>query len=108
MELVVVRRALALLSLAGVVQSKTERNTPGAVFIPETPVIISSGLEATWVTVPIPRLPAINLTHLDLAYQEFHLNLAIKWRGYDGTRCGDQETHERLLNSTYVTIKGVE
>ena len=34
--------------------------------------------------------------------------LAIKWRGYDGTICGDQETNERLLNSTYVTIKRVE
>ena len=79
----------------------------GAVFITETPVIISSGLEATWVTVPIPELPAIKLTHLDLVYQEFHLNLAVKWRGFDGTTCSDQETHERLLNSTYVTIKGV-
>ena len=68
---VVVWRALALLSLAGVLQSETERNTAGAVFIPETPVIIPSGLEATWVTVSIPGLPAINLTHLDLAYQEF-------------------------------------
>ena len=101
-------RAIALLILAEIVRSEIERNTAGAVFIPETPVIISSGLEATWVTVPIPGLPAINLTHLDLAYQEFQLNLAIKWRGYDGTICGDQETHDRLLNSTYVTIKGVE
>ena len=70
--------------------------------------IVSSGLEATWVSVPIPGLPAVNLTHLDLTYQEFQLNLAIKWRGYDGTICGDQETHDRLLNSTYVIIKGVE
>ena len=108
MGAVVVWRALALLSLAGVVQSGTERNTAEVVFIPETPVIISNGLEATWLTVPIPGLPAKNLTHSDLGYQEFQLNLAIKWRGYDGTICGDQETHERLLNSTYVTIKGVE
>ena len=101
-------RAVVLLIPAAIVRSEIERNTARAVFIPETPVIISSGLEATWVTVPIPGLPAINLTHLDLAYQEFQLNLAIKWRGYDGTICGDQETHDRLLNSTYVTIKGVE
>ena len=64
-------RAIALLILAEIVRSEIERNTAGAVFIPETPVIISSGLEATWVTVPIPGLPAINLTHLDLVYQEF-------------------------------------
>ena len=49
-------RALASLFLAGTVQSEIERNTAGAVFIPEAAVIISSGLEATWVAVPIPGL----------------------------------------------------
>ena len=103
----VVWKAIALLILAGIVQSEIERNTAGAVFIPEAPAIISIGLEAPWVTVPIPGQPVINLTHLDLACLEFLLILATKWRGNDGTICGDQETHERLLNSTYVTIKGV-
>ena len=71
--------ALAFFFLSGTVQSEIERNTAGAAFIQKTPVIISRGLEATRVTVPIPGLPAKNLTHLDLAYQEFQLNLSQKW-----------------------------
>ena len=93
------------LLLAGTVQSEIERNTAGAAFIQETPVIISRGLKATRVTVPIPGLPAKNLNHLDLAYQEFQLNLSEKWRGYEETMCVDRQTHERLLKSTFAITK---
>ena len=43
-------------------------HTAGAAFTTETPVIIASAMESTWVSIPFPVLPATNKTHLDLVF----------------------------------------
>ena len=54
-------------------------NTAGVVFVPEIPVIVASSLEAAWVSIPFPPLPNLNVTHLDLAFQQFQDNFRKAW-----------------------------
>ena len=84
-------------------------HTAGAAFTTETPVIIASAMESTWVFIPFPILPAINKTHLDVAFQEFQFKFAKRWNGYYKQRiCGNKELTQSYINVTYIALKGIE
>ena len=84
-------------------------HTAGAAFTTETPVIIASAMESTWVSIPFPILPAINKTHLDFAFQEFQFKFAKRWNGYYKQRiCGNKELTKSYINVTYIALKGIE
>ena len=84
-------------------------HTAGAAFTTETPVIIASAMESTWVSIPFPILPAINKTHLDFAFQEFQFKLAKRWNGYYKQRiCGNMELTQGYINVTYIALIGIE
>ena len=74
----------------------------------ETPLIIASAMETTWVSVPFPVVTAINKTLLDLAFQEHQYMLAKTWEEHDEKICGDMCTTEALINITYLAFKGIE
>ena len=86
----------------------TTSHTAGAVFTTGTPVIIASALESTWVSVPLPVLPALNLTSLDIAFQEFLYEFAMQWKKHYGRFCKNTFTTEVLMNMTYIALKGLE
>ena len=101
---------LAILLLLGVWPSSavTINHTAGAVFMAETPLIIASAMETSWVSVPFPVVPAINRTLLDIAFQEHQYMLAHRWKEWDGKICGDNITTEAFGNLTYLAFKGIE
>ena len=101
---------LAFLLLFGVgsTSALTINHTAGAAFVQETPLIIASAMETTWVSVPFTVVPAINKTLLDLAFQEYQYRLAKTWEEHDGNICGDLRTTEALTNITYLAFKGIE
>ena len=83
-------------------------HTAGAAFTTETPVIIASAMEATWVSIPFPSLPAMNKIALDLAFREFQYKLAKRWEAYGGHICGEERLTSVLVNVSYMGLKGVE
>ena len=85
----------------------TTNHTAGAVFTTETPVIIASALESTWVSVPLAVLPALNLTSLDIAFQDFQYEFAMRWKKHHGRFCKKNFTTEVLMNTTSCT-EGIE
>ena len=97
-----------LLFRVGSFLALTINHTAGAAFVQETPLIIASAMETTWVSVPFPVVPAFNKTLLDLAFQEHQSILAKTWEEHDGKICGDLRTTEALINITYLTFKGIE
>ena len=101
---------LAIFLLLGVWPSSavTINHTAGAVFMAETPLIIASAMETSWVSVPFPVVPAINRTLLDIAFQEHQYMLADRWKEWDGKICGDNITTEAFVNLTYLAFKGIE
>ena len=101
---------LVILLLLGVWPSSavTINHTAGAVFMAETPLIIASAMETSWVSVPFPAVPAINRTLLDIAFQEHQYMLADRWKEWDGKICGDNITTEAFVNLTYLAFKGIE
>ena len=101
---------LAILLLLGVWPSSavTINHTAGAVFTAETPLIIASAMETSWVSVPVPVVPAINRTFLDIAFQEHQCMLADRWKEWDGKICGDNITTEAFVNLTYLAFKGTD
>ena len=80
----------------------------GAAFVQETPLIIASAMETTWVSVPFPVVTAINKTLLDLDFQEHQYMLAKTWEDHDEKVCGDMRTTEALINITYLAFRGIE
>ena len=74
----------------------------------ETPLIIASAMETSWVSVPFSVVPAINRTLLDIAFQEHQYMLADRWKEWDGKICGDSITTEAFVNLTYLAFKGIE
>lgn len=83
-------------------------NTAGAAFTRETPVIIASAMEPTWVTIPFPQMPAINLTHLDVLFQEHQRNLSHRWSAYKGKICNDDLLNEAFVNVTYLGFRSIQ
>ena len=103
--------SLILLVCWGFPTAKTleYNNTAGEVFVPEIPVIVASSLEAAWVSIPFPPLPNLNVTHLDLAFQEFQHNFRKAWGRAKGTDfCGNASLTHALFNITYIGLKNVE
>ena len=74
----------------------------------ETPLIIASAMETSWVSVPFPVVPAVNRTLLDIAFQEHQYMLARRWENHGGFICGDEQFTKTLINITYFAFKGVE
>ena len=74
----------------------------------ETPLIIASAMETSWVSVPFPVVPAINRTLLHIAFQEHQYMLADRWKEWNGKICGDNITTEAFVNLTYLAFKGIE
>ena len=59
----------------------SSNHTAGVALTTEEPVIIASAMESAWVSIPFPIIPAINKTHLDVAFQEFQFKFAERWNG---------------------------
>ena len=74
----------------------------------ETPLIIASAMETSWVSVPFPVVPAVNQTLLDIAFQEHQYMLTERWKEWNGKICGDRLTTEAFVNLTYLAFKGIE
>ena len=84
-------------------------HTAGVVFKTETPVIIVSSVEITWILIPFPILPAIKKAHLDTAFQELQFKFAERWNGYYKQRiCGNKEQTQNKINVSYKALKGIE
>ena len=84
-------------------------NTAGVVFVPEVPVIVASSLEAAWVSIPFPASPNLNVTHLDLAFQEFQNSYRkALGRAAGMDICGKVTLTNALFNITYIGLKNVE
>ena len=83
-------------------------HTAGAVFVGETPVLMATSMSSVWVSIPFPRLPALNKTHLELTFQEFHNQLAYRWRLINGMICGWATVNKPFVNTTYWRVKGLE
>ena len=86
----------------------TINHTVGAVFMAETPLIIASAMEMSWVSVPFPVVPAANRTLLDIAFQEHQYMLTERWKEWNGKICGDRLFTEAFVNLTYLAFKGLE
>ena len=82
--------------------------TAGAAFMVETPIIIASPMETTWVSVSFAVVPAINRTVLDIAFQEHQFMLVEQWVEHKMKICGDSLTTSDLVNITYLVFKGIE
>ena len=65
-------------------------------------------MEATWVSIPFPSLPAMNKTALDLTFREFQKKLAKRWKAYGGHIGGDEQLTSVLVNVGYMGLKGVQ
>ena len=86
----------------------TYNNTAGVVFTPEPPVIIASSLEAAWITIPFPSPPALNVTHLDIVFQEFQYKSRKSWKPWGGNICANEEITDATFNVTFLGLKNVE
>ena len=81
-------------------------HTAGASFTKETPVIIASVMESTWVSIPFPILLAINKNHLDVAFKEFQFKFAERWNVYcKQWICGNKELTQSYIKVSYITLK---
>ena len=100
-------RLLFLFLMLGCAICLTTNHTAGAVFTTETPVIIASALEKTWVSVPLQVLPALDITALDIAFQEFQYDFAMRWKKHHGRFCKTL-LPRKLMNTTYLALKGLE
>ena len=78
----------------------TINHTAGAVFMAETPLIIASAMEMSWVSVPFPVVPAVNRTLLDIAFQEHQYMLTERWKEWNGKICGDRLFTELVNKSS--------
>ena len=60
------------------------------------------------MSVPLPVLPALNLTSIDIAYQVFEDEIAMQWKKRHGRFCINTFKIEVLINTIYLALKGLE
>ena len=89
--------------------SPLQARSAGAVFTPETPVVLASAMESLWINIPFPNASLFDETELETAMKSYEEGVRHLWRNWtDKDVCNNANLTGSLINVTTESIRGLK